>query len=119
VFPAYIDAKSRSSYEELNCNSEITSSTDDPSKNLFSCDESKSTKYILGKSEVVGSQVESSQSELDASMGWVTLIDFDTTGQALFGELSTVVATLPSPNPLLERYLSQYGPSDWDKLHLF
>ena len=97
VFPAYIDAKSRSSYEELNCNSEITSSTDDPSKNLFSCDESKSTKYILGKSEVVGSQVESSQSELDASLGWVTSIDFNTAGQALFGELSTIVATLPSP----------------------
>ena len=96
-FPSYIDSKSRSSYGELNCKSEITSSTDDPSKNLFSCDESKSTKYVLGKSEVVGSQVDSSQSEFDNGLGWVTLIDFDTTGQALFGELSTVIATLPSP----------------------
>jgi len=96
-FPLYIDAKSRISYEELDCNNEITSSADEPAKDLFSCDESKSTKYILGKSEVVGSQVDSSQSRFDTGLGWVTSINFDTTGQALFGELSTVIAALPSP----------------------
>ena len=96
-FPSYIDANSRNIYEGLDCKREATSSTDDPEKDLFACDEAKSTKYILGKSEVVGSQVDSSQSELDSGLGWVTSIDFDTTGQALFGELSTVIAALPSP----------------------
>jgi protein-export membrane protein SecD/preprotein translocase SecF subunit len=96
-FPSYIDAKSRISYEELDCKNEITSSADDPAKDLFSCDESKSTKYILGKSEVVGSQVDTSQSRFDTGLGWVTSIKFDSTGQSLFGELSTVIAALPSP----------------------
>ena len=96
-FPSYINADQRISFEALDCKSEVTSSTDDPDKDLFACDEAKSTKYILGKSDVVGSQVDSSQSELDNGLGWVTSIAFDSTGQALFGELSTVIATLPSP----------------------
>ena len=96
-FPSYIDAKSRSSYEELDCRNEVTSSLDDPAKNLFSCDESKSTKFILGKSKVEGSQVESAQFSLDNSLGWITTINFDNTGQSLFGELSTKIASLPSP----------------------
>lgn len=52
-FPSYIDANSRSAFEALDCKNEVTSSSDDPEKDLLACDEAKSTKYILGKSEVV------------------------------------------------------------------
>ena len=97
VFPEYIDAQSRSSFETLDCNSEITSSMDDPQKSLFSCDEGKGTKFILGASKVEGSQVDSAQFSLDNSLGWITTISFDRVGQAYFGELTTKIASLPSP----------------------
>ena len=97
VFPKYIDSKSRSSFDALDCTSEITSSMDDPTQYLFSCDEGKGTKYILGASKVEGSQVESAQFSLDNGMGWITTIIFDNVGQAYFGELTTKIAPLPSP----------------------
>ena len=97
VFPRYIDSKSRSSFDTLDCNSEITSSMDDPTKYLFSCDEGKGTKYILGASKVEGSQVDSAQFSRDNGLGWITTIVFDGPGQAFFGELTTKIASLPSP----------------------
>jgi protein-export membrane protein SecD/preprotein translocase SecF subunit len=96
-FPAYIDAQSRDSFKSLNCNNEVTSSMDDPIKYLFSCDEGKGTKYILGASKVEGSQVASAQFSRDNGLGWITTINFDGPGQAYFGELTSKIATLPSP----------------------
>jgi len=96
-FPPYIDQKSRTSYLALDCKSEVTSSMDDPAKYLFSCDEAKSTKYILGPSKVEGSQVDSAQFSLDNGLGWITTINFNPIGQAYFGDLTTRIATLPGP----------------------
>ena len=97
AFPAYIDAKSRSSYLALDCKKEITSSSDEPAQNLFSCDEGKGTKFILGASKVEGSQVDSATFSLSTGLGWITTINFDAKGQDYFGELTTRIATLPAP----------------------
>lgn len=96
-FPDYIDSKSRESFRALDCKSEIASSSDDPTKPLFSCDQGKSTKFILGPSKVEGSQVTSAQFSLDQSLGWITTINFNLVGQAYFGDLTTRIATLPPP----------------------
>ena len=96
-FPDYIDAQARISYLALNCKNKTNSSLDEPTKILFSCDEGNGTKFILGASKIEGSQVDSADFSLEGGLGWVTTIDFDTLGQSLFGELSTKISALPSP----------------------
>ena len=97
TYPQYITQDSQRAFEALDCKSEVTSSADDPEKYLYSCDESKSTKFILGPSDVEGSQVESAQFSLNNGLGWITAINFDRIGQASFGDLTTRIAGLPSP----------------------
>jgi protein-export membrane protein SecD/preprotein translocase SecF subunit len=96
--PKDVDTKIQREYLGWDCPKESTSNSDDSTKYLVACDKSGGSKYLLGPTNVEGSQINDAQFALDSgALGWTTNLNFDNQGQSAFGELTTKIATLASP----------------------
>ena len=97
-FPSDVDKETQSAYKAWSCPKEVTSTIDDVRKVLIACDESGGTKFILGATNVEGSQISDARFSLDqGSLGWITTISFDRNGKIAFGELTSQISSLSSP----------------------
>jgi len=103
--PAWISPRVQAQFENLDCQSAFRTpgQVDDPTKPLVTCDETLLYKYILGPVEVKGLNIADAYSgtvttQTGASTNdWAVNIEFDAQGTADFGQVSSRLFGLPSP----------------------
>lgn len=72
---------------------------DDPNAPLVACDRTGSSKYILAKAEVLGSQISGASAVLDqqGGGGWMVLLNFNGDGTRAFANVTSRVVSLSAP----------------------
>lgn len=77
--------------------------TDSPETAIVACDPDTMTKYILGPSELDGTQLDSASSSPATNQqgqptgGWAVNMSFDSEGGKIFGDVTTRLSTLKEP----------------------
>lgn len=97
-----LSPEEQSAFTTLDCTAadlNITSVTEDPNKNLITCDRTGGVRYVLAPAQVVGRDVESATAAIDPASagGWFVSLDFSGDGSKKFGELTQAVVNLPTP----------------------
>lgn len=100
--PAGITAETNSKYAALDCTKAVNrqgSGSDSPSDQIVACDRQGGNKFILGPAEVLGRQVSKASAAINQSTGsgWYVLLTFDNDGTKAFGNITTRVTSLASP----------------------
>jgi preprotein translocase subunit SecD len=104
TLPPGVTADLVAKYNALDCTNAVNrqgGGTDDPNSPIVSCDRAGTSKYILGKAEVLGSQISSASASLDQSGGggWMVLLNFNGEGTRAFAAVtSRVVSQSPPQN---------------------
>lgn len=102
---AWITERVQAEFDNFDCSSQFRSpgQVDDPSKPLVTCDDFFFNKYILGPVEVKGENISDAFSgtittQTGASTNtWAVNLEFDAEGTTSFGEVTTRLFGLPSP----------------------
>jgi preprotein translocase subunit SecD len=102
---AWITERVQAEFDNFDCSSQFRSpgQVDDPTKPLVTCDDFFFNKYILGPVEVKGENISDAFSgtittQTGASTNtWAVNLEFDAEGTASFGEVTTRLFGLPSP----------------------
>lgn len=102
---AWITERVQVQYDELDCSTSFRTpgQVDDPTKALATCDEFGFYKYILGPVEVEGLNITDAfagtvTTQTGASTNtWAVNLEFDPAGTAAFGNVTTRLFGLPSP----------------------
>lgn len=102
TFPTGVTAELNSRFAALNCTKAANrqgGNIDDPTASIVSCNRDGTGKYILGPAEVVGTDVSTASANLDQTNGngWMVLLNFNGSGTKKFGNLTTRVVKLGSP----------------------
>lgn len=89
-------------YNALDCTKAINrqgGGGDDPNSPLVACDRTGTSKYILAKAEVLGSQISSASAVLDqqGGGGWMVLLNFNNAGTTAFANVTSRVVSLAAP----------------------
>jgi protein-export membrane protein, SecD/SecF family len=91
-------------YTALNCNNpkEVEAIVDDPAKAMVTCSQDGQQKYILGPSEVFGSQVTNAtsgqkQNQSGSTGEWEVLLSFNSAGSTAFCNQTSRIVSLPAP----------------------
>ena len=102
--PAWITADVSAAYTALNCNNpkEVEAIVDDPAKAMVTCSQDGQQKYILGPSEVFGSQVTNAtsgqkQNQSGSTGEWQVLLSFNGAGGTAFCNQTSRIVSLPAP----------------------
>jgi preprotein translocase subunit SecD len=103
--PTWITERVQRQFEELDCSSSFRSAgqVDDPNLPLVTCDEFLIYKYILGPVEVEGLNISDAfpgtvTTQTGAATNtWAVNLEFDPTGTAAFGNVTSRLFGLPSP----------------------
>jgi preprotein translocase subunit SecD len=102
--PAWITADVSAAYTALNCNNpkEVEAIVDDPAKAMVTCSQDGQQKYILGPSEVFGSQVTNAtsgqkQNQSGSTGEWEVLLSFNSAGSTAFCNQTSRIVSLPAP----------------------
>jgi preprotein translocase subunit SecD len=104
TLPAGVTPEMVAKYNALDCTNAANrqgGGTDDPNSPIVSCDRAGTSKYILGKAEVLGSQISSASASLDQTGGggWMVLLNFNGEGTRAFAAVtSRVVSQSPPQN---------------------
>lgn len=102
---AWITERLQAEFDNFDCSGQFRSpgQVDDPAKPLVTCDDFLFNKYILGPVEVRGENISDAFSgtvttQTGASTNtWAVNLEFDAEGTASFGEVTTRLFGLPSP----------------------
>jgi protein-export membrane protein SecD/preprotein translocase SecF subunit len=93
-----ITAQVIKTFNQLRCKATDPKQVDTITQPLVACDSGGQTKYLLGATQVDGSQVKGAQANFDnGGLGWTTDITFNSAGQDSFGALTTNVAAQKPP----------------------
>ena len=108
--PGGITPEIQQQFAELDCGdlakvrSDLrTSAGDDPDKTLVTCLDDGSEKYILGPAEVLGTDIDGANAQLNQSStgvatgGWAVTLDFSGAGSRKFSQTTTRLAALQPP----------------------
>jgi preprotein translocase subunit SecD len=102
--PAWVTADVSAAYTALNCNNpkEVEAIVDDPAKAMVTCSQDGQQKYILGPSEVFGSQVTNAtsgqkQNQSGSTGVWEVLLSFNGAGGTAFCNQTSRIVSLPDP----------------------
>ncbi len=100
--PAGVSAETNAKYAALDCTKAVNrqgSGSDSPSDPIVACDRQGGNKFILGPAEVLGRQVSKASAAINQSTGsgWYVLLTFDNEGTKAFGNITTRVTSLASP----------------------
>ena len=103
--PTWITERVQRQFEELDCSSSFRSAgqVDDPNLPLVTCDEFLIYRYILGPVEVQGLNISDAFAGTvttqtgAATNTWAVNLEFDPTGTAAFGNVTSRLFGLPSP----------------------
>ena len=82
-------------FAAFNCTDQVLDVADQP---LFTCDRTKTEKYLLGPTLIEGSQLESAAAGVPQNnLAWVVDLTFDSEGAAVFEKVTGAIAQRPSP----------------------
>ena len=86
-----LSPEEQSAFKTLDCTAADRNSsliTEDPEKNLITCDRSGAARYVLAPAKVVGRDVQSATAAIDpaSASGWFVSLDFTGDGSKKFGE---------------------------------
>ena len=96
---AWITADVQKAFEDLNCaTNDLANIVDDPKKPMVTCSDDGQVKYILGPSELAGSDITDASSGLrPQSSVYVVNVTFNDVGKKAFCALTTRNKTLEPP----------------------
>ena len=102
TLPAGITPALNSAYAALDCSlpeNRQGGGGDTPDAAIVSCSRDGISKYILAPAEVLGNQVSKASAAIDqqGASGWYVMLDFNGEGTKKFGEMTTRVTGLASP----------------------
>jgi preprotein translocase subunit SecD len=102
ALPAGVTPELVAKYNALDCTIAANrqgGGTDDPNSPIVSCDRAGTSKYILGKAEVLGSQISSASAVLDQTGGggWMVLLNFNGDGTRAFAAVTSRVVSQSAP----------------------
>jgi preprotein translocase subunit SecD len=102
TLPADVTPAMVAKYNALDCTkaaNRVGGGGDDPNLPLVSCDRAGTSKYILAKAEVLGSQISGASSVLDQTGGggWMVLLNFNGDGTTAFAKVTSRVVSQPAP----------------------
>ena len=102
TYPTGVTAALDKQFGALDCTKAVNrqgGNIDVPSAPIVSCNRDGTAKYILGPAEVVGTDISSASANLDQTNGngWMVLLNFNGSGTKKFGNLTTRVVKLASP----------------------
>jgi preprotein translocase subunit SecD len=100
--PAGVSVALNAEYAKLDCTKAINrqgTGADNPTAPIVTCDKDGVSKYILAPAEVLGQDVSKASSAINQTTGsgWYVLLTFNDAGTKKFGDLTTRVTTLASP----------------------
>ncbi len=72
---------------------------DDPAAIIVACEKDGRYKYVLAEAKVIGRDISKASAAIDASnvSGWYVTLDFNSEGANKFGQITSSVVNLPSP----------------------
>jgi preprotein translocase subunit SecD len=101
---AWITPDVSAAFAALNCNNpkDVEAIVDDPAKAMVTCSQDGQQKYILGPSEVFGSQVSNAtsgqqQTQAGSTGQWEVLLSFNSAGTTAFCNQTSRIVSLPDP----------------------
>jgi preprotein translocase subunit SecD len=102
TLPTGVTPALNAQYAALNCSNPSNlqgGSTDSPADPIVSCSRSGGSKYILGPAQVLGSMVSNASAAIDqqGSSGWYVLLTFNGEGTTKFGQVTSAITNLTSP----------------------
>jgi preprotein translocase subunit SecD len=100
--PAGVSVALNTAYSTLDCTKAINrqgTGADSPTQPLVACAKDGASKFILAPAEVLGQDVSKASAAINQTTGsgWYVLLTFNDAGTKKFGDLTTRVTTLPSP----------------------
>jgi len=100
--PAGVTPEMVAKYNALDCTKAINrqgGGGDEANAPLVACDRSGTSKFILAKAEVLGSQISGASAVLDqqGGGGWMVLLNFNGDGTTAFANVTSRVVSLPAP----------------------
>lgn len=102
ALPDGVTAELVAKYNALDCTKAINrqgGGGDDPNLPLVSCDRTGTSKYILNRAEVLGSQISGASAVIDqqGGGGWMVLLNFNNEGTKAFAAVTSRVVSLSAP----------------------
>jgi len=103
--PAWVTPQLLAEVVALNCASPkmVEAIVDDPAKPMVTCSSDGTEKFILGPAEVNGDQIANATSDQQTTQNgssngvWEVVLNFDSAGSKAFCDVTSRLASLPSP----------------------